>query len=1350
MLFFDAFPTLETDTELKNVFSKATVSGITALPDADEVIVYAESTKYITGAQINGMEKALFDSVFSKAGRLVALKVKFDFDDNTGFDAMWEKYRLYMAEEINAKSGLLASIYRNARISGESGVITLDIEENYIAREKQGILAATIIDHWKERFGIDVKVDFKYHEPEKRDRSRRDEIVRVIRKEDIERNNEPISPLSGADDWFDDILPDDEQKTSANEIKAESEVSIKAQNETSSNEKPVKKEENTGKKEKFGKNEGTLSKGKGGYRSKWKNENNLPVDPDIFFGRNFEGDPIPISELAEAVGQVCVRGMIMKSEDRETRTGKILVTFALTDFTDSIMGKIFLTQEDKDAVLPKMKKGSFIMLKGVVDYDTYDKDITIQSVQGIRSIKDFRQKRRDNAEVKRIELHAHTMMSDMDGVIPPDKLIKRAIEWGHRGIAITDHGVVQAFPIAFHTLSPKNFPEELQERVKNFKIVYGCEGYIVDDEVDSVTDDKGKTFKRREDGTYSDEDIRHMPAHHIILLCKNDTGRINLYKLVSYAHLKYFNRYPRIPKSLLRENREGIIVGSACEAGELFRSIVHAKPQEEIDRIASFYDYYEIQQVGNNAYMIKEPKFPEVNSVEDLKRINMKISDLAIRDNKPCIATCDVHYLDPEDEVYRRILMASKGFKDADEQAPLYLHTTDEMLSECAYLGEKRAYEVVVEYPNKIFDSIEKIEPVRPDKCPPVIENSDKTLREICENKAHSMYGEVLPEAVSSRLEHELESIIKNGFAVMYIIAQKLVWKSNEDGYLVGSRGSVGSSFVATMAGISEINPLPPHYYCPDCHYSEFDSDICKEYSNKSGFDLPDKVCPVCGKKLVKEGQNIPFETFLGFYGDKEPDIDLNFSGEYQSKAHDYTEVIFGQGQTFRAGTIGTLAEKTAFGIVSKYYEERGQHLRTVEKERLADGCVGVRRTTGQHPGGIVVLPHGENIFSFTPLQHPANDLSSPIVTTHFEYHSIDHNLLKLDILGHDDPTMVRMLEDLTGIDVKTIPMDDPKVLSLFASTEAIGADPKDIDGIDLGCLGLPELGTNFVMQMLKEAKPKTFSDMVKISGLSHGTDVWTNNASDYIKNGDCTIETAICTRDDIMIYLISMGLEPGLAFKTMESVRKGRGLSPEMEAEMHDKNVPQWYIDSCKKIKYMFPKAHACAYMVMAFRIAHFKVYYPLAYYAAYFSIRATGFDYEKMALGKDELLGRLALNKSVPKNNRTARDDKELDDMHLVLEYYARGFKFVPIDIYKAKARHFTIVDGALMPSLVTLQGLGEKAAEMIEDVSAKKKYLSKDDFKRSCKVSDTIVQLMSKLGLLDGLPDSEQISFADMFSM
>ena len=1025
----------------------------------------------------------------------------------------------------------------------------------------------------------------------------------------------------------------------------------------------------------------------------------------------------------------------------------------MTDFTDSILCKFFIRdEEDKNNVVNTIKEGSFFLIKGSAETDMFEPghETTIQKVRGIKPIKDFRVKRRDEAEVKRIELHAHTQMSDMDGVIPANVLVKRALEWGHRGIAITDHGVVQSFPIANHAIDFKKIKDpEALERAKKFKIIYGCEGYIVDDEPDVITNDKGHVFKKGEDGKYSIEDLRKMPSYHIILLCKNDTGRINLYKLVSEAHLKYFGRWPRIPKSVLKENREGIIVGSACEAGELYRAIVHEKPMEEVRRIADFYDYYEIQQIGNNNYQIDDEKFPEIQNENDLRRVNKRIVDLADADGKMCVATCDVHFLDPEDEVYRRIIMASKGFADADKQAPLYLHTTDEMLEECSYLGKDKAFEVVVTNPNRIFDMCERITPVRPDKAPPVIPDSDKTLREICETKAHQIYGPELPVQVSSRLEHELDSIIKNGFAVMYIIAQKLVWKSNEDGYLVGSRGSVGSSFVATMSGITEVNPLPPHYYCPECHYNEFDSDICKEYVSKSGYDLPEKDCPVCGHRLVREGQNIPFETFLGFNGDKEPDIDLNFSGEYQSKAHDYTEVIFGAGQTYRAGTVGSLAEKTAYGLVSKYAEEHGMVLRDAEKERIAKGCEGIRRTTGQHPGGIVVLPLGENIYSFTPVQHPANDMETPTVTTHFEYHSIDHNLLKLDILGHDDPTMIRMLEDLTGIDAKKIPMDDPKVISLFDSCDVLGVKPEQIDGVELGSLGLPELGTNFVIQMLKDTKPQNFSDMVKISGLSHGTDVWLNNAQYFIKNGDCTLSTAICTRDDIMIYLINMGLEPGHAFKIMESVRKGKGLTPEMEEEMIANNVPAWYIESCKRIKYMFPKAHACAYMIMAFRIAYFKVYYPLAYYCAFFSIRAADFDYEKMCKGKNHLKDEMkALNNKAKTEKLSAKESGMYDDMRLVLEFYERGFEFIPIDIYKAKARHFQIVDGKLMPSLASINGLGEKAAEQIEDAASKYKFVSRQDFKQKSKLGETTVEAMAELGILSMLPKSDQMSFEDFF--
>ena len=713
---------------------------------------------------------------------------------------------------------------------------------------------------------------------------------------------------------------------------------------------------------------------------------------------------------------------------------------------------------------------------------------------------------------------------------------------------------------------------------------------------------------------------------------------------------------------------------------------------------------------------------------------------------KPVCATCDVHFLNPEDEVYRRILMAGQGFSDADQQAPLYLRTTEEMLKEFEYLGPDKAEEVVITNTRMIADMCERIAPVRPDKCPPVIEDSDETLRKICYDKAHEMYGENLPEIVTARLEKELHSIISNGFAVMYIIAQKLVWKSNEDGYLVGSRGSVGSSFVANMAGITEVNSLSPHYLCPHCHYNDFDSEEVKKFSGMAGCDMPDRNCPKCGTPMTKQGFDIPFETFLGFKGDKEQDIDLNFSGEYQSNAHDYTEVIFGKGQTFRAGTIGTLADKTAFGFVKRYYEERGIHKRNCEIDRIVQGCVGVRRTTGQHPGGIVVLPIGEEIYSFTPVQRPANDMTTSTVTTHFDYHSIDHNLLKLDILGHQDPTMIRMLQDLTGLDpVNDIPLDSPEVMSLFQNTSALGITPDDIGGCKLGALGIPEFGTDFAMQMLLDAKPKYFSDLVRIAGLAHGTDVWLGNAKDLILSGQATIQTAICCRDDIMVYLIQMGLEEGLSFTIMESVRKGKGLKPEWIEEMKAHNVPQWYIDSCLKIKYMFPKAHAAAYVMMAWRVAFCKVFYPLAYYAAFFSIRANGFSYELMCQGREKLEYHLADFKKRSDSLSKAEQDT-LRDMRIVQEMYARGYDFMPIDIYRAQAERFQIIDGKLMPSLSSIAGLGLSAAEGVVYAAMDGPFLSKEDFRNRSKVSKTICDLMSDMGILGDLPESNQLSLFD----
>lgn len=1326
MKFFEVFENIKVDAKLKKKFDNVEVEKLLSSSNSNRMQLNLKSAEFIGRDAIRAMENSLLVQMFSKAGKELKIAMHYTFAEDMSFEEIWDRYHVYIEEELAATSNVIATLYRNSNVVANDKVITVDMPEGEIARAREKKMKELLTDMWKEFFDSDISVNTVYHEV----KSHEDEIYDNY---DEYYPGEQIYTVSDTDT----------PKTEAGETAQSSDNDAKAVKVEDKQNKPAPEKKQDFKK--GGKPLGAYDKMRSGPKKV------VSDDPDIFYGRAFEGDPVNISDIQGDIGEVIVRGKILKYEDRETRSGKLMVSFAITDFTDTIMAKIFLSDDEKEEVPGKLKVGKFVKLRGVANFDTWVKDVIISSISGIKSIPDFTTKRMDNAPVKRVELHCHTMMSDMDGVIDAGDLIKTAIHWGHRGIAITDHGVVQSFPIALHALhEPKNFPDpEDAERAKTFKIIYGCEGYLVDDEPDEVVDEKGHTYTKGPDGKYSDEDIRKMPSYHIILLCQNDTGRVNLYRLVSDSHLKYFARRPRIPKSLLRKYREGIIIGSACEAGELYRAVVHNKPDAEIRRIAELYDYYEIQQVGNNAYMIEDPKFPEIESMTDLQRVNKRISELADRDGKMCVATCDVHFMNPEDEVYRRIIMASKGFADADRQAPLYLHTTEEMLEECAYLGTEKAYEVVVENPNKIFDMIENISPVRPDKAPPVIENSDQTLRDICEKRAHEIYGPDLPHQVSERLDHELNSIIKNGFAVMYIIAQKLVWKSNEDGYLVGSRGSVGSSFAATMSGITEINPLPPHYYCKKCHYSDFDSEVCKEYEQKSGCDMPDAVCPVCGEKLVKEGHNIPFETFLGFYGDKEPDIDLNFSGEYQSKAHDYTEVIFGSGQTFRAGTIGTLAEKTAFGLVSKYCEEHGTHMRDAEKERIAAGCVGVRRTTGQHPGGIVVLPVGEEIYSFTPIQHPANDMTTPTITTHFEYHSIDHNLLKLDILGHDDPTMIRMLEDITGLDAKTIPMDDPGVISLFKSTEALGIKPEDIEGIELGSLGLPELGTNFVMQMLKDTKPTCFSDMVKIAGLSHGTDVWLGNAQYYIQRGDCTLATAICTRDDIMIYLISKGIEPGLAFKTMESVRKGRGLKPEMEEAMIANNVPEWYIESCKKIKYMFPKAHACAYMMMAFRIAYFKIYYPLAYYAAYFSIRASNFDYEKMCQGKAHLIDCMKALRTKPEK-LTAKEEGELDDMKSVLEFYARGFEFMPIDVYKAKARHFQVIDGKLMPSFNSIAGLGDKVAEQIYDVASRMTFVSRDDFKQQCKVGDTIAKTMAELGILGNLPESDQISFADFFGI
>ena len=814
----------------------------------------------------------------------------------------------------------------------------------------------------------------------------------------------------------------------------------------------------------------------------------------------------------------------------------------------------------------------------------------------------------------------------------------------------------------------------------------------------------------------------------------------------------------------------------SCEAGELFRAVVDDAPDEEIARLVNFFDYLEIQPIGNNEFMTRKKENP--CTIEDLQNYNKRIVELGRLFNKPVVATCDVHFLDPEDSIYRAIIMKSKGFEDAVNQPPLYFRTTEEMLAEFEYLGSEKAREVVITNTNLIADMVEYMDPVRPDKAPPIIENSDETLTNICYEKAHKIYGPDLPEVVVERLERELHSIISNGFAVMYIIAQKLVWDSNDHGYLVGSRGSVGSSFVATMAGITEVNPLSAHYICPECHFVDFDSELVKSYSGMSGCDMPDRDCPRCGHPLIKEGHDIPFETFLGFKGDKEPDIDLNFSGEYQSCAHAYTEVLFGKGKAFRAGTVTTVADKTAYGYVYNYFKDLAKDearaeatamgdltqkeiekyvdekaivtKRSCEMERLAIGCTGVKRSTGQHPGGMIVLPRHEEIYSFTPIQKPANDMTTDVVTSHFEYHSIDHNLLKLDILGHDDPTMIRRLEDLTGLDATTIRLDDPDVMALFHGTESLHITPEDINGIPLGSLGVPEFGTDFAMQMLIDANPQNFSDLVRIAGLAHGTDVWLGNAQELIKSGQCTISTAICCRDDIMVYLIHMGLESGTAFQIMENVRKGNVAKgkcakwEEWKEDMKAHGVPDWYIWSCQKIKYMFPKAHAAAYVMMAWRIAYFKVNYPLQYYAAFFSIRASAFSYEMMCFGKEKVLYHINMIQSIDKNKRTAKDEDKLKDLKLVLEMYARGFEFMPIDIYVADDIRFQVIDGKIMPSLASIEGMGEKAAKQLKDAAGKGRFISKEDLQAHSKIGKSAIDKLSELGILDGMPDTNQLTF------
>ncbi|NLM49721.1 MAG: PolC-type DNA polymerase III [Clostridiaceae bacterium] len=1215
----------------------------------------------------------------------------------------------------------------------------------------------------------------------------------------------------------------------------------------------------------------------------------------LYLGKPISDEPVRISDLSQASGRVTIKGDVFyRKDDSLTKNGKAIVCFYITDYTNSIPCKLFAKKENLDTINSLVKKGSHLLVRGDVTYDTFERDLVLMVRDIQKAQKDVRT---DTADVKRVELHAHTQMSQMDAVTNVSDLISRAVSWGHKAIAITDHGVVQAFPEAF-AAKGKN----------DIKIIFGMECYLVDNPIcvygednqsiddefvifdiettgfspvnDAITEigavkvkngeiiDTFSTFvnpKRKipdnivnltgitdemvkdapaieevlpkflqfcgaspliahnaqfdtsfiranakrcnlgfkntyidtvvlcrelypdltrhnlkamaqhlgidnenhhravndaevltkiwancieklkerkvfeiakiNESLHSENTIKNAKTYHAIILAKNHGGLMNLYRLVTKSHLEYFHKRPRIPKSLINAHREGLIIGSACESGEVFRGVLEGKSEDELIKIASFYDYLEIQPIGNNFFLLRDGT---VGSEEELRNLNRKIVELGEKLNKKVVATCDVHFLDPQDEVFRRILMFGQGYHDADNQPPLYFRTTGEMLEEFSYLGEKKAYEVVVQNPNLIADEVEDFRPIPKETYPPIIEGSNEDIERISYERAKEIYGDPLPPLVQERLEKELKSIIGNGFAVMYNIARLLVKKSLEDGYIVGSRGSVGSSFVAFLTEITEVNSLPPHYVCPNCKFSEFFTDG----SVSSGFDMEDKDCPRCGHPLKKDGHDIPFETFLGFDGDKAPDIDLNFSGEYQARAHKYTEYLFGAGNVFRAGTISKLAEKTAFGFVKKYFEDKGIPVNHAELERLTQGCMGVKRTTGQHPGGIIVLPKGMDIHMFTPLQHPADDVKSDIITTHFDFHSIHDNLLKLDILGHDDPTMIKMLEDLTGVNAREVPLDDKKVLSLFTSTEALGVSPEDINS-PVGTLAIPEFGTKFVRQMLVDTKPTTFSELIRISGLSHGTDVWLNNAQDLIAKKICTLKDAICCRDDIMIYLMHMGLPAKRAFTIMEQVRKGKKLKPEDEEEMRSHNVPEWYIKSCNTIQYMFPKAHAAAYVTNAVRIAYFKVYYPLAFYASYFSVRADDFDYEIMAKGKYLVREKIKEMESVEGKLNT-REKNILTILEVVNEMYARGIEFLPVDLYMSDAAKFKIVDGKILPPLTSLPGLGINAATSIVEEREKGKFFSVEDLRIRCGISKTVIELLERNNCLDGLPQSSQVTF------
>ena len=1033
------------------------------------------------------------------------------------------------------------------------------------------------------------------------------------------------------------------------------------------------------------------------------------------YGNVIKTRPTALKDISHEDGMVTVWGEVFSHDVRETRDGRNkIISFNITDLTNSYTVKLFEANENTKSLLSKLKDGIIVAVKGTVIFDKWMKDYCIQA-RAITQIE--KMQKTDDAPEKRVELHLHTNMSSMDGMTPAGKLVERAIKWGHKAIAITDHGIVQAFPDAMNAIGKSGI-----------KVIYGMEGYFVDD-------------MKLDDRKLTKEEIKAERTYHIIILAKNTVGLKNLYQLITKSNLEYFHKRPRIPKSELIAHREGLIIGSACEAGELYRAILDGENRDRQLEIASFYDYLEIQPNGNNMFLVRDGK---LKSVADIENINRSIIALADSLGKPVVATGDVHFIDETDSVYRAILMAGQGFKDADEQAPLYFRTTEEMLKEFSYLGEETAYEVVVKNTNLIADTVEYIRPIPQGNYPPYIEGAEEELTRICWDRTKKMFGDPVPEYVATRLDKELKSIIKNGFAVLYVIAQKLVWNSVDNGYLVGSRGSVGSSFVANAAGISEVNPLAPHYVCPECQYSEF--FLKGEYG--SGYDLPKKNCPNCGHALNRDGHDIPFETFLGFKGDKQPDIDLNFSGEYQFWAHRYTEELFGKDHCFKAGTIGTLADKTAYGFVKKYLDERGRVVSRAEEDRLTIGCTGVKRTTGQHPGGMVIIPNDYVAEDFTPIQHPADKVDKDILTTHFDFHSLHDTILKLDNLGHDVPTIYKHLEDATGIAAMDVDICDPKIYEMINTPDPLGVTAEDIE-CETGTLSIPEMGTPFVRQMILDAQPKNFTDLLQISGLSHGTDVWLGNAQDLIKDGTCTISDVIGTRDSIMVYLMHKGLEPDMAFKIMEIVRKGKAtklLTEDHINAMKEHDVPQWYIDSCMKIKYMFPKAHAAAYVSAALRLGWYKIYRPVEYYAVYMTVRGEDVDTVAIMQGRQAVKKKMAdISAKMKVKEATAKEEGTYTALQVINEMMARGVELLPVDIYKSHATVYKIEDGKIRLAFSALNGVGENAAKQLQAAreDGNGEFISAEDLQIRSGVSSSVITALQEAGALADLPESNQIS-------